>query len=105
MRVINVVVSFFLILNQIGYIFNKFFGINTRINSEVFPTANSIGNSKNILGDKYCILSAFIYFLRVGTDGTAVDELVEFVMIGLILEGNSFFSFGPGRVLLHDVLI
>ncbi len=100
--VVNVIVSFFLILNKIRDIFDEFFRINARIDSEVFPAADTIGNCQNVLGDEYCILAAFVNFLWMGTDCTAVNELVKFVMSGLIFEGDSLFSFGPGGVLLHD---
>ena len=105
LRVVDVIVSFFLILDQIGDIFDEFLGINARINSEVFPTTNTIGNCQNILGDEYCILAAFVNFLGMGTYGAAVYELVEFVMSGLYFEGDSLFGFGSVGVLVHDVLI
>ena len=105
LRIVDVIVSFFFILDQIRYILNEFLGINTRVNPEVFPTTNTISNCQNILGDEYCILAAFVDFLGMGTYGAAVYELVEFVISGLIIKRNSLFSFGSGRVFLHDVLI
>lgn len=105
LRIVDVIVSFFFILDQIRYIFNEFLGINTRVNPEVFPTTNTISNCQYILGDEYCILAAFVDFLGMRTYGAAVYELVEFVMSRLVFKRNSLFGFGSGRVFLHDVLI
>ncbi len=101
--VVDVIISFFLILKQIRYVFNKFFGVNARIDSKVFPAADTISNSKHILWDKYCILAAFIDFLRMGTDGAAINEMVVFFSIGFVFEGYALFSFGFGRKLLHAI--
>ena len=101
--VVDVIVSFFLILQQIRYVFNKFLGVNARIDSKFFPAANSICNSKDILGDEYCILAAFVNFLRVGTDSAAVNEMIKLIGVGFVFERYAFFCFGSGRKLLHEI--
>lgn len=104
LRVVNVVISLLLLLNQVRHVLYQFFRVDTRIYAKILPTTHAICHHQDILGYKHCIFPSLVDFLWMGTDGAAVNEFINFVLGVLLIEGNALFGFGFEGIILHKLV-